>query len=185
MTKIQNKKFDRKKGFDRGMPLFVEALWYLIKINFFLTPFPWPSSLKRFLLRAFGAKVGRGVVIKPRVNVTFPWKFSIGDYSWIGEESFLLNLEAIHVGSQCCISQRAFLCTGNHDYHSTDMSYRNMPIQISDGAWVGAQVFVGPGVNIGVDAVISAGSVVTKDLSGSFIYSGNPCVPIKSRWKNK
>jgi putative colanic acid biosynthesis acetyltransferase WcaF len=150
---------------------------------FFLSPLPWPGSWRRGLLRLFGAKVGRGVVIKPRVNVHLPWKLSIGDYSWIGEEVFILNLEPVSIGAHCCVSQRAFLCTGNHDYRDPAFAYRNAPIAVEDGAWVGAQVFVAPGVMIGGEAVVTAGSVVLRNLPGAMVCSGNPCVPGKKRWE--
>lgn len=180
--RVRNDLFDPKVGFDRGRSQWFEAFWYLIKCIFFLSPVPWPSPLKCLLLRLFGAKIGRGVYIKPRVNIHFPWRLSVGDFAWIGEEVFILNLEPVSIGAHCCISQRAFLCTGNHDYRKAEMPYRNAPISISDGAWVGAQVFVGPGVSIGSEAVVAAGSVVTKDLPQSMVSSGNPCLPLKSRW---
>ncbi len=183
MTKVRNDLFDASKGLDRGRPKPVEAVWYLLKCAFFLSPLPFPSRLKCAILRAFGARVGRGVVLKPRVNIHFPWKLSIGDYAWIGEEVFILSLEPVTIGAHCCLSQRAFICTGNHDYRRPDMAYRSQPIVIQDGAWVGAQVFVSPGVTIGTDAVVAAGSVVTRSLPAEMVCSGNPCVPVKPRWK--
>ena len=174
--------FDARVGLDRGRPGWYEALWYLVKCAFFLSPLPWPSGWKTGLLRAFGAKVGQAVVIKPRVNIHFPWKLEIGDHVWIGEEVFILNFESVQIGSHACISQRAFLCGGNHDYRDPGFRYRNGPIQIGAGAWVGAQVFVAPNVALGTDCVVSAGSIVTKSLPAGFVCAGNPCVAIKSRW---
>jgi putative colanic acid biosynthesis acetyltransferase WcaF len=136
------------------------------------------------MLRWFGAKVGQGVYIKPRVNIHLPWKLAIGDHTWIGEEVFILNFEPVTIGEHCCISQRAFLCTGNHDYRDPAMSYRNAPITIGPGAWVGAQVFVAPGVTVGSEAVVTAGSVVVTDLPAAMVCSGNPCAPRKPRWKD-
>jgi hypothetical protein len=121
MTRVRNDLFDGRPDLDRGRSGWVEALWYLLKCAFFLSALPWPAGLKCGLLRRFGAKIGSGVYIKPRVNIHFPWKLEIGDHSWIGEEVFLLNLEPIVIGSHCCISQRAFLCTGNHDFRRPDM----------------------------------------------------------------
>ncbi len=183
MTRVRNDLFDASKGLDRGRPRWIEAIWYLLKCFFFLSPLPFPSRFKCSLLRLFGAKVGRGVVLKPRINVHLPWKLTVGDHAWIGEEVFILNLEPIKIGAHCCISQRAFLCTGNHDYRSPDMAYRSAPITVEDGAWVGAQVFVSAGITIGTDAVITAGSVVTRDQPPGKVCSGNPCVPVKDRWK--
>jgi putative colanic acid biosynthesis acetyltransferase WcaF len=181
-TRVRNDLFNPHQGLDRGCSRPVEAVWYLLKCLLFVTPLPIPSPLKVGVLRWFGASIGRNVVIKPRVNICFPWKLSIGDYTWIGEEVFILNFEPVNIGSHCCISQRAFLCTGNHDYRQPDMPYRNRPIIIEDGVWVGAQVFVSPGVTIGTEAVIRAGSVVTKNQPQKMVCGGNPCAEIKDRW---
>ncbi len=161
----------------------MEALWHIVKCLVFLSPLPWPSRMKCALLRCFGAKIGKGVYLKPRVNIHLPWKLAIGDYTWIGEEVFILNFEPVSIGKHCCISQRAFLCTGNHNYFKVDMSYRNRAITVSDGAWVGAQVFVGPGVLVGTDSVLAAGSVACKPVPEGMVCAGNPCQPIRPRWK--
>lgn len=184
MTRVRNDLFDGGPDLDRGRPRWVEALWYLFKCAFFLSALPWPGGLKRGLLRRFGAKVGTGVYIKPRVNIHFPWKLQIGDHSWIGEEVFLLNLEPIVIGAHCCISQRAFLCTGNHDFKSPSMPFRNRAIVVEDGAWIGAQVFVGPGIVIGSEAVIAAGSVVTRNQPKQMLCAGNPCAAVGPRWRD-
>ncbi|MGF1531784.1 MAG: WcaF family extracellular polysaccharide biosynthesis acetyltransferase [Puniceicoccaceae bacterium] len=173
--------FDPSKGLNRGRSRSVEAVWYLLKCFFFLSPLPWPNRFKTFLLRLFGAQIGQGVVIKPRVNIHFPWKLSVGHFSWIGEEVFILNFEPCRIGSHCCISQRAFLCGGNHDYRLPDFPYRNGQIIIEDGSWVGAQSFLAPNVHIGAFAVIAAGSIVTGSMPEKMICSGNPCQPIKPR----
>jgi len=185
MTRVRNDLFDPGRGLVRGRARAWEALWYLTKCVFFLSALPWPSAWKRAVLRAFGAKIGRGVCIKPRVNIHLPWKLVIGDYAWIGEEVFILNFERVEIGAHCCISQRAFLCTGNHDYRDPAMTYRNAPITIGAGAWVGAQVFVAAGITIGEDAVATAGSIVVANLPPAMICSGNPCVPRKPRWQDR
>jgi putative colanic acid biosynthesis acetyltransferase WcaF len=175
--------FDASVGLDRGRPKWVELLWYATKRLFFLTTIPWPNALQLWLLRRFGASVGSGINIKPRVNIHLPWKLTIGDHAWIGEEVFILNFEPVTIGAHSCISQRAFLCTGNHDYRSESFNFRNAPITIGDGAWVGAQAFVGPGVSIGEECVITAGSIVTGDQPANHVCSGNPCQSVKVRWK--
>jgi len=182
-TRVRNDLFDRTQGCVRGKPRWFEVSWYFVKCVFFLSPIPWPQAVKRALLRRFGAEIGRGVNIKPRVNIHFPWKLRVGDYAWIGEEVFILNLEEVVIGSHTCISQRAFICTGNHDYKSADFSYRNAGITIKDGAWIGAQCFVAAGVCIGTEAVALAGSVVARDLPDAMVCSGNPCVPARHRWE--
>ena len=148
---------------------------------FFQSSVPWPSSLKVRILRGFGAVIGAGVVVAPRVSIHMPWKLRVGDHSWIGSEVAILNLESVIIGSNACVSQRSFLCTGNHDYKSPSFEYNGSPISVGDGAWIGAHCFVGPGSSIGTDCVIVAGSVVLSDLPNRQICGGNPCVPIRPR----
>jgi putative colanic acid biosynthesis acetyltransferase WcaF len=183
MTRVRLDRFDPHCGLSRGRPAAVEAAWYLIKCVFFLSPLPWPMGWKRWLLRAFGATLGQGVVIKPRINIHLPWKLTVGDHAWLGEEVFILNFEPVEIGAHACVSQRAFLCTGNHDYADPLFAYRNRPIQIGAGAWVGAQVFVGPGVSVGPEAVVTAGAVALRDMPAAWVCGGNPCEPIRPRWK--
>lgn len=183
MTRMRLDLFDATRNLDRGRPTWFEAVWYLIKIVFFLSALPWPSALKRALLRFFGAKIGAGVVIKPRVNIHFPWRLEIGAHSWIGEEVFILNFDPVRIGSHACVSQRVFFCTGNHDFRDERFSFRSAQISIGDGAWVGASVFVGPGVDIGEEAVVSAGSVALKNLPSGMVCSGNPAEPRSKRWR--
>ncbi|WPV00230.1 WcaF family extracellular polysaccharide biosynthesis acetyltransferase [Mucilaginibacter sp. cycad4] len=182
ISKVRLKDFDNSVGLDRGAGKLKNITWYLVKMVFFLNAFPFPNSLKCFLLRSFGARVGTGVVIKPRVNIHMPWKLEVGSDVWIGEEAFILNFEKINIGNNVCVSQRAFLCGGNHDFRTPSMPYRNGPITLADGSWVGAGVFVGPGVTIGTDTVVTAGSVVTSNLGDNGIYKGNPPVYVKPRW---
>lgn len=181
-SKVRLDQFDSTKGLDRGVSKFKEISWYLIKVCFFLSSLPYPSKFKVFLLRFFGAKTGTGIIIKPRVNIHFPWKLEIGNHVWIGEEVFLLNFEYLTIGDNVCISQRVFLCGGNHDYKNPSMPYRNGPITLADGCWIGASSFVGPNVIIGVDSVITAQSVVTKSILDNSICAGNPVKFIKNRW---
>ena len=167
--------------FDRGAGKLRECLWLLVSLFLFrLCPFSL-SSLKCAILRAFGAKIGRDVVIKPQVKITFPWKLEIGDFVWLGEQCWLLNLDRITIGSNVCISQSAFLCTGNHNYRLQTFDLIVKPITIEDGAWLGAGCWVGPGVKIGSHSVLAACSVMTGDMEPWGIYQGNPAVFIKRR----
>jgi putative colanic acid biosynthesis acetyltransferase WcaF len=167
--------------FDRGAGKIREGLWLLASLFLFrLCPFCL-SSLKSAVLRAFGAKIGKGVVIKPQVKITFPWKLEIGDFVWLGEECWLLNLDRIIIGSNVCISQRAFLCTGNHNYRLPTFDLITRPITIEDGAWLGAGCWVGPGVKVGSHAILTACSVRSKDMEPRSIYQGNPAVFVKQR----
>lgn len=167
--------------FDRGAGAVKEGLWLMVSLILFrLCPFSF-SALKRVVLRAFGARIGRNVTIKPQVKITFPWKLAVGDHVWLGEECWLLNLEHISIGSHVCISQRAFLCTGSHDFKRVKFDLITRPITLKDGAWVGAGCWVGPGVTLESHAVLTAGSVATKDLAANGIYRGNPAVLVKER----
>jgi putative colanic acid biosynthesis acetyltransferase WcaF len=183
-SKVELKKFDATIGLFRGVSKRKEIIWYIFKMIFFLSSFPYPSSLKVKILRLFGAKIGIGVVIKPRINIHFPWKLIIGNHVWIGEGVFILNFELLSIGDNVCVSQRAFLCGGNHDYKIESMPYRNGPITLEDGCWVGANCFIGANVTIGVDTVVTAGSVVSKSLLPNGIYRGVPAQLIKERWTN-
>ncbi len=184
-SKVTLAKFDASIGLDRGASKLTEILWYLTKMLFFMSAFPFPSSFKVFVLRRFGARVGSGVILKPRVNIHFPWKLVLGDDVWIGEEVFILNFECCTIASNVCVSQRVFLCGGNHDFRKPDMPYRNGPITLHQGSWVGAGTFVGPGVQIGTDSIITAGSVITSSVEGNGIYRGNPARQISVRWKSE
>jgi putative colanic acid biosynthesis acetyltransferase WcaF len=161
-------------GFDRGASRLKEALWFLTRWAFFDTSFPWPSALRRALLRLFGAKIGSGVVIRAKVNVTFPWRFTAGDHVWLGEEVLILSLAPVTLENSVCLSQRAFLCTGSHDYRKPAFDLITKPITIRTGAWVAAQAFIAPGVEIGSGAVIGAGAVVLESIAPGAIARGNP-----------
>lgn len=169
------------RAFQRGSGLLKEALWLVVrKLVFDLCPFG-AYALKRALLRGFGARVGRGVVIKPGVKITFPWKLELGDHVWLGEDCWLLNLDRISVASHVCISQRAMLCTGSHDYTSPTFDLVVKPIRVEAGAWLAADAWVGPGVVVGEHALLAAGSVATRDLEPFGIYQGNPAVKTRVR----
>ena len=161
-------------GFDRGASRGKEAAWVICKCLFFLNPFPWPSSLRAFWLRLFGAKLGSNVVIRSGTNITFPWRFEAGDHVWIGEDVCILSLAKVSIRSQVCISQRAFLCTGSHQYQKETFDLMVQPIDIDSSVWIAATAFIGPGVTIGRDSIIAAGSVVTRPVPALSFVKGNP-----------
>ena len=181
MTTIPDLSSFSSEEFDRGRPLVVEWLWRAVSAVVFQSPCVPFYGVKRALLRLFGASVGRGVVIKPRVTVTFPWKLSIGDHAWIGEGVWLDSLDRIALGDHVCISQNAYLCTGNHDYRSATFDLRCAPIRIERGAWIAAAAVVGPGVAVGEGAVLTLGSVATGALEAGGIYRGNPASRVGAR----
>ena len=160
--------------FDRGAPRWKEGLWALTRCLFFQNPLPWPSELRVALLRAFGAMVGDGVVIRAGVNISFPWRLNIGDHVWIGEDVGILSLAQVTIESNVCISQRAYLCTGSHDFRRDDFKLKVAPITVRTGSWVAAAVFIAPGVEIGSGALVAAGSVVFDDVPPGALVRGNP-----------
>jgi putative colanic acid biosynthesis acetyltransferase WcaF len=176
---IQLRDYDNSE-FDRGAPRWMEALWVAIKVIFFLNPFPWPSGLRVALLRLFGAKIGERVVIRSGVHITFPWFLEIGDDVWLGEEACLLSLAPITIESNVCISQRAFLCTGSHDFRKTTFNLVTRPITVRRGCWIAVQAFVAAGVEIGEGSLVSAGSVVLDTVAPHSLVRGNPAVVVKS-----
>ena len=139
------------------------------------------SGLKVRLLKLFGARIGRGLLIKPSVNIKYPWKLSIGDHCWIGEHVWIDSLANITLHNHVCISQGAMLLTGNHDYTKTTFDLILKEIVMEDGVWIGAQALVCPGVTCYSHAVLAAKSVATKNLETYTIYQGNPAVAIKAR----
>lgn len=181
MSKVRNDLFDPSAGLDRGRPRWIEVLWYACKVVFFLSSLPWPSSVKRALLVGFGAEVGGGLYIRPRVNIHFPWKLRVGDHCWIGERSEILNLEEVILEDHVALAHDVYLAAGGHDVRSPTMAYKNRPIVIKEGAWVATRAFVGPGVQVGSQAVVAAGAVVTKDVPQNAIVGGNPAKQIGIR----
>lgn len=151
-------KFDNS-GFSRGCSCGKEALWWLARSVFFAPWLPVPSRLKVAVLRGFGARIGQGVVIRSRVNITFPWRFECGDHVWIGDEVLILSLARVTLGSHVCLSQRAFLCTGSHDFSKETFDLVTRPIEIGDGCWIAAQVLVPPGAVVPPGTMVKAGEV--------------------------
>jgi putative colanic acid biosynthesis acetyltransferase WcaF len=165
----------------RGRPAWFVQLWWLVEALLF---HPSPQILygwRRFLLRAFGARIGKGVLIRPSVSVTYPWKLSIGDWSWVGDHATLYTLGEIAIGDNAVVSQRSYLCAGTHDYMRPTFDLRAVPIRIESQAWLATNVFVGPGVTVGNGAVVGACSVVLNDLPAGMVCAGNPARPLHPR----
>lgn len=161
------------------------VLWYIFS-NIFVNCSWNPSSMVRVsLLRFFGAYVGTGVVIKPSVNIKYPWNLSIGDYSWIGENVWVDNLGPVSIGNNVCISQGAMLLCGNHNYKRKSFDLIVSGIRIEDGSWVGAKSVVCPGVTLHSHAVLSVGAVANHDLDAYYIYQGNPATKTRFRMINE
>jgi putative colanic acid biosynthesis acetyltransferase WcaF len=170
-----------QRGYSPHASVARRTAWYVIHALFFDSwLLPWTAP-KVWLLRAFGAQVGRGIVIKPRVRIKYPWLLSVGDFAWIGEGVWIDNLAAVTIGAHACVSQDAYLLTGNHDYHDVRFGLMTVPIRIEDGAWVGARAIVCPGANLCRMSVLTAGSVLASTTDEYGIYRGNPAVFVKRR----
>lgn len=168
-------------GFDKGSNIFKRTLWFFLHAIFFESSWMPVMSIKRFLLKAFGAKIGKGLVIKPAARIKFPWKLEIGDHVWLGEDCWIDNLDYVKIGNNVCISQGSMLLTGNHDYTLSSFDYRNNPIVLEDGVWIGAKAAVCPGVTCKSHSILTVGSVATKDLERYTIYRGNPAIKVRER----
>lgn len=158
----------------------VEVAWLVLQSMLFASDLPG-SGWRRLLLRAFGASVGEGVIFKPRVRIKFPWRLSIGAHSWIGEAVWIDNLAQVDIGAHACISQGAYLCTGNHDWASTSFDLLTQPIFIGDHTWVGAMSQLAPGSRLAHGSVLAMGSRLSGDTEIDSIYSGSPARRISAR----
>jgi putative colanic acid biosynthesis acetyltransferase WcaF len=178
--KIDLSKFNNA-WFNPGRGFLVRTIWHFVNAIFLQNAlFPY-SGLKIRLLRLFGAKIGKGVLLKPSINVKYPWNLEIGDYSWIGEYAWLDSLAPIRIGSHVCVSQGTYFCTGNHDWSDPAFGLIVKPIIVEDGAWVGARATVLPGVTVASHSIVAAGSVISGSTEPYTIYAGNPAVKIRQR----
>lgn len=177
LDKYNNKWFTREIGAGKVKI----GLWYIVNSLFFQSYLVPLSGVKTFLLRCFGARIGKGVVIKPGVTIKYPWKLTIGDFSWIGEKVWIDNLAMVTIGAHCCLSQGAFLLTGNHDYRSVGFDLSVSPIILEDGVWIGAMAVVCPGIICHTHSVLAVQSTATTHLEPFTIYQGNPALGKKKR----
>jgi putative colanic acid biosynthesis acetyltransferase WcaF len=167
--------------FKVGRPKLVVFSWYVcnaVFLNSYLVPF---SGAKRVLLRMFGANIGKNVVIKPKVSIKYPWKLSVGDHTWIGENVWIDNLDIVDVGANVCLSQGALIISGNHDYTKPSFDLIVKPIKVEDGVWIGAKSVVTQGVTCRSHSVLSVNSVASSDLEGFTVYKGNPAEKVRDR----
>lgn len=165
----------------RPGPLHLRAGWYIVSGLFFKSGwFPF-SGIKCLFLRMFGGKVGKGVVIKPHVNIKYPWKLEIGDHCWIGEQVWIDNLAKVHIGAHVCLSQGAMLLCGNHNYKKSSFDLIIQGITLENGVWIGAQTVVTPGTVCRSHSILTVGSIGIGELAAYSIYQGNPAKEIRKR----
>jgi putative colanic acid biosynthesis acetyltransferase WcaF len=172
--------FRLPEGF-RARPAAVVQLWSLVQSTLFRWSPQFAYGFRRGLLRCFGAKIGRGALIRPTVTVTYPWKVTIGEFAWVGDNTVLYSLGEIEIGSNAVVSQMSYLCTGTHDYAQPEFPIYTKKVTVESEAWVAAGVFVAPGVTIGHGAVVGARSSVFNDMPPDMICMGHPCRPVKKR----
>lgn len=186
MVKHKNNKYLIKVQFSAykttlKYPVFKVLIWYFINILFFINPLNPFSKFKIFLLRLFGAKIGRAVLIKPGVNIKYPWLLNIGKNVWIGENVWIDNLAKVTIDDNVCISQGAMLLCGNHNYNKSTFDLIIGEIHLKEGSWVGAKSTICPGVTLKSHSVLAAGSIATKSLDPYSIYQGNPAIKVRER----
>lgn len=157
------------------------TIWYFINAIFLNSSLFPSSSLKRFLLKLFGARIGKGVIIKPNVNIKFPWKLKIGNHTWIGEGVWIDNLSDVIIGNNVCLSQKSFLLCGSHNYKTSSFDLLVKNIVIEDGVWIGAEAIVSQGVICKNHSVLSLKSVAKGVLEPYSIYEGNPAKFLRKR----
>ena len=178
---MQNLKLFKNPPNFRGKSAFMVQLWWFVQAIFFKLSPQFLYGWRRFLLRLFGAKIGKKVIIRPTATITYPWKIKIGDYSWIGDNVVLYSLGEICIGSNTVVSQKSYLCAASHDYTKINFPIYKRKIDIADECWLATDVFIAPGIKIGKGCVIGARSSVYKDIPEGWVCYGNPAVQIKKR----
>ncbi|MDR1120322.1 MAG: WcaF family extracellular polysaccharide biosynthesis acetyltransferase [Dysgonamonadaceae bacterium] len=168
-------------NFNKGAGCSKQIIWYFVNALFVRASWNPFMGIKITLLKLFGARIGKGLIIKNNITVKFPWKLTVGNHVWLGESCWIDNLDHVTIGNNVCISQGALILTGNHDYTISSMPYRNAPITLEDGVWIGAKSVVCPGVICYSHSILTAGSVATKNMEMSTVYQGNPAIAIRKR----
>jgi putative colanic acid biosynthesis acetyltransferase WcaF len=155
--------------YERGRNAIWQVAWLFIS-GAVLVRWWCPLRVRVGVLRIFGASIGSGTLIRHRVRIHWPWKLTVGDNSWIGEDTWILNLEPVTIGSNVCVSQDVLLCTGSHLRFSPTFEFDNAPINIDDGAWIATRATVLRGVHIGADAVVGATALVSRDVPDGAVF---------------
>lgn len=168
----------------RGASSLKVQLWWIVQATLFGCSPQFMYAWRRWLLKIFGAEIGKGVLLRPSVRVTYPWKVKIGDFSWVGDNVELYSLGEIVIGANTVISQKSYVCSASHDYSAIGFDIYSQKVVIEDEAWVATDVYVAPGVTIGKGAVIGARSSVFKDMPAGMVCLGSPAKPIKPRVEN-
>jgi len=165
----------------RGRSDLTVLLWQTVQQTLFAWS-PQPAyGWRRWLLRLFGAEVSRGVLVRPTVRVTYPWKVKLGDHCWIGDNAELYSLGPITIGQHAVVSQRSYVCAATHYYNDISFPLVAKAVVVEREAWVAADCFIAPGITIGAGAIVGARSTVLKDVLPSTIMAGSPLKQIGNR----
>ena len=160
--------------------MLARIAWMFAGLLFRFSPRPM-FGCRAWLLRRFGATIGKSVHLYPSATIYYPWNLVIGDESSVGEHALIYNLGPCEIGARVTISQRTHLCGGSHDYTDPTMPLQRLPIEVRNDAWVCADAFIGPGVVVGRGAVVGARAVVTRDVDEWTVVAGNPAVVVRQR----
>ncbi|TVR05955.1 MAG: colanic acid biosynthesis acetyltransferase WcaF [Phormidium sp. GEM2.Bin31] len=164
-----------QSDYDRGRSGVYVLLWWLVQaIAFPLSPH-FANGFRCWLLRRFGATVGEGVIVRPTARFTYPWKVTMGDFCWVGDDVVFYSLDEIRLGNHCVVSQKSYLCTGSHEIGDRRFGLKTNPITLGNGVWIATDCFVAAGVTIGSNTVVGARSSVFSDLPAGYVCLGSPC----------
>lgn len=179
--KLVNLKDYDQSWYSRGKSNIVVMLWYIVNHTLFKFSLHNMYQYRNFWLKLFGCKVGKSVIVRRTCEITYPWNVTIEDNSWIDDEVLIYSLGKIHIGKNCAISRRSYLCTGSHDISDPSFGLIVKDINVNEGAWIQADCFIAQGITIGKNCVIGARSSVFKNMPDNMICYGNPCIPVKER----
>lgn len=165
----------------RGRSAFIVQLWWIVESTLFAMSPQFMFAWRRFLLKIFGAKIGKNVKIRSTVRCTYPWKIKIGDHSWIGDDVVLYSLCDLEIGESVVISQKSYICTATHDQSKTTFDQIGKKVIIEDQVWIATDVFIAPGVTVGRGAVVGARSNVFSDIPSGTLSYGSPASVVRQR----
>lgn len=135
---------------------FKNFLWEVVSCLYFNTALPG-NYLRFLILKAFGARLGRGLIIKPNIKIKYPWNLELGDYSWVGENVWIDNIAKVSIGSNTCISQGVYICSATHDYKSINFDLILSPVIIGNNCWISAKSIIGPNSKIENNTFVKMG----------------------------
>jgi putative colanic acid biosynthesis acetyltransferase WcaF len=164
-----------------GASALKRTLWFCMGAPLLAARWLPGSTWRVLLLRGFGAQIGGGCRIKPGLRVKFPWRLQVGEACWLAEDAWIDNLAPVRLGDRVCLSQGAYLCTGNHDFRSPGFDLRLGPISVGSDAWIAARAVLAPGTRIGPAAVVALGALVSGSVPAGAIVRGNPAIVVGKR----